>query len=105
MLSNDEKLLREKIRSVICAQDSVTHMNEQGPEYEAVTKELIAERNQLIDCVVRLVDRMVHDAAQQSAQRTFTGALHSAGTCLLCGSPVEDVRPGRTQCPKCGDGA
>ena len=29
----------------------------------------------------------------------------TAGTCLHCGAPVDDVRPGRTQCTKCGDGA
>ena len=57
----EKRVLEAILRELICAQDSVTHMNEQGQRYEKETAELIKVRDDVRAKIVKFVDQITDD--------------------------------------------
>ena len=57
----EKQLLEVLLRKLICAQDSVTHMNEQGPNFGKETAELIKVRDDVRAGIIKFVDQITKE--------------------------------------------
>jgi len=65
MNREDREALSGMLADLICAQDSVTHMNEQGLEHKYETRNLISKRNVIKIRILDFVDKLVGRGGHQ----------------------------------------